>query len=253
MPPTPSDLRIPRRLIVGDRLELPCHGDPGRYGMPIPVSMLDDEAALLLIREELTGGWERQERDLLDQVLGPGRIFVDVGAHWGIHSLHAATAGADVVAVEPDPANLAMLRGWLAANRLQDRVTVVEAAAADNEGTAYLRRNTTMGHATVPGPVDPQAVFRSGRFAGQPVYAPVGTIRLDGLRLPGDGPVVMKVDVEGGEPAALRGAAGLLAAGRVSHILWEINGNLDTVGEQLAGYGFRTAAINAENAVSVRA
>jgi hypothetical protein len=87
----PLTLKIPRNCVVGDQVMLPCHRTPGRYTMPIPTSLLSDEAALYLIYQELNDGWERGERDLLDDILGPGGVFIDVGAHWGIHTLHAAT------------------------------------------------------------------------------------------------------------------------------------------------------------------
>ncbi len=180
-------------------------------------------------------------------------MFVDVGAHWGIHTLHAATAGAAVVAVEPDPFNGAMLDGWLAANGLADRVTVVAAAIAEHAGTAYLRRNTSMGHGLVSAPPDPAAIYDRGPFAGQPVYVPTRVMRLDDLPLPADGPVVLKVDVEGGEAAALRGASALLRSGRVTHLLWEVNDGFDTVERLLAEHGYRSAPIGSGNALSIPA
>lgn len=244
------DLKIPLRYIVGDQLMVPCHRTPGRYTMPIPISMLSDEAALLLIHQELGPGWEREERDLLDGVLGKGAVFVDIGAHWGIHSLHAATAGATVVAVEPDPFNLAMLEAWLAANGLRDRATVVAAALADRVGGAYIRRNTTMGHALLFDPPDPAAVFRSGPFAGQPVYSPVQALRLDGIALPYGRPVMLKIDVEGAELSVLRGATDHLASRRVTHILWEMNAHYDEIARLLLDHGYASAPLNSQNALS---
>ena len=243
-------LKVPPRFVDGDRVMLPCHRTPNRYTMPIPVSLLSDEAAALLVYRELGDGWERRERDLLDEILRPGAVFVDVGAHWGIHTLHAATAGATVVAVEPDPLNRSMLADWLAANRLSDRVTVIDAAVSDRAGTVYLRRNTSMGHVLVTDPPDPGAVYDRGPFAGQPVVAPVRILRLDDLPLPGGGPVVLKVDVEGGERAVLEGGAGLLASGRVSHVIWEMNDAFDAIDGLLSGHGFRSTALDSGNALS---
>lgn len=248
----PITLKIPPRYIAGDRVMLPCHRTPDRYTMPIPVSLLSDEAAALLVYRELDDGWERRERDLLDEVVRPGTVFVDVGAHWGIHTLHAATAGAVVVAIEPDPLNRWMLAGWLAVNRLSDRVKVVDAAMSDHAGTAYLRRNTSMGHVLVPDPPDPDAVYDRGPFTGQRVFASIRILRLDDLPLPVDGPVVLKIDVEGGERAVLQGAETLLASGRVTHAIWEINDAFDAIDSLLSGYGFRSVVLDTGNALSTR-
>lgn len=249
----PITLRIPKRYVVGDRVMLPCHRTPGRYTMPIPLSLLTDEAALYLIHQELGDGWERRERDLLDEVLDRDTVFIDVGAHWGIHTLHAATAGATVVAVEPDPLNRSMLDGWLAANGLADRVTVVGAAVSDRSGQAYLRRNTSMGHALVFDPADADATYDRGPFAGQPVYSPTPVLRLDDIALPEGRRVVLKVDVEGAEPAVLRGAAGLLASGSLSHVIWEMNAAFEPISRLLSEHGYRSVALNSQNALSTPA
>lgn len=246
----PLTLRIPRRLIVDDRVVLPCHRTPDRYVMPIPVSLLSDEAAIYLIHQELDGGWERQERDQLDEILSAGSVFVDVGAHWGIHTLHAATAGATVFAIEPDPFNLSMLAGWLDVNGLRERATLVEAAVTDRTGGTYLQRNTTMGHVLVVDPPNPDAVFRHGPFSGQPRYTPTAAIRLDSISLPPGPQIVLKIDVEGGEPAVLRGATNLLSSGRVTHIIWEINAHYDEIVELLSPHGYSSLPLNSENALS---
>jgi len=143
-----------------------------------------------------------------------------------------------------------MLDAWLAANNLVERVTVVAAAVAEHAGTAYLRRNTSMGHVLVSEPPDPGATYDRGRFAGQPVYAPTPVVRLDDIPLPAGRPVVLKVDVEGGEIAVLRGAAALLGSGRVTHVVWEINDAFDAVGRLLAEHGYRSVPLDSGNAVS---
>ena len=82
------------------------------------------------------------------------------------------------------------------------------------------------------------------------MYAPTEILRLDDLALPADRPVVLKVDVEGAEPAVFAGAADLLASGRVTHILWEMNDAYDAIARHLAERGFRSAPLNTENALS---
>ena len=53
-------------------------------------------------------GYEIDERRALVSRMGEGDLFVDVGAHRGIFTLHAATAipGLRVIAIEPSAANV---------------------------------------------------------------------------------------------------------------------------------------------------
>jgi FkbM family methyltransferase len=69
-----------------------------------------------------------------------GRTVVDVGANIGsttLRALHVYDAET-VVAIEPHPGNLHLLRANLALNEMTDRVRVVEAAASDTAGTTLL-------------------------------------------------------------------------------------------------------------------
>lgn len=73
--------------------------------------------------------------------LAPGDVFLDVGANVGYFSVLAGRiVGPEgrVVAFEPHPEALAVLRQAVAANRLIDVVEVVEAAAGAEGGTARL-------------------------------------------------------------------------------------------------------------------
>lgn len=75
-----------------------------------------------------------------------GTTFVDVGANIGTTAVPALTSlpFGGVVAVEPEPENLRVLRANLALNGVTTRAAVVEAAASDQVGAAPLvldRRN----------------------------------------------------------------------------------------------------------------
>lgn len=85
--------------------------------------------------------WDRLERRALAPLLGPGSVFVDVGANAGGYvfwaaSLHGRTGRA--LAFEPDPALARQLRWNVAANAAEDRIAVVEAAVAAEPGTGTL-------------------------------------------------------------------------------------------------------------------
>ena len=87
--------------------------------------------------------WEPGEAAWLRGVLRGGQTVLDVGANVGYFTLLAAqTIGAagTVVAVEPDAANLRLLRAnvWRGGC---DNVRIVAAAASDERGLLALRRN----------------------------------------------------------------------------------------------------------------
>ena len=128
----------------------------------------------------------------------PGDVVFDVGANVGFYTLLASELvgpGGRVVAFEPLPANLLYLREHLRLNRARN-VEVVEAACAQAGGESFFDE----GPDRSMGRVDEQGSLR------------VATVALDEMveegRLPA--PDVVKMDVEGGEAAALGGARRLL-------------------------------------------
>lgn len=247
------DLSIPRRLIQGDRIVLPIKAGSGRdrrLEFEVPLSALDDPSTGALLQAELAGGYERAERDALGRVALPGDAFVDVGAHWGLFTLHAVSIGcAPVVAVEPDAVNITRLRRNLERNDLVGRVLVVETAAGAAPGSGWLRRNTAMGHHW----------FADRRRAG-PNSAEVATSTLDDViasYLPDAGRIWIKIDVEGRERLVIEGAQASLASGKVAGVLWETsvgglaNPDTGTIEGRLSSLGFRTRRISPTNVLSV--
>jgi len=149
----------------------------------------DDAYMTPWIRDQ--GVWEADVMKLLARWLRPGSLYVDVGANVGYHALLAAKLGARVVAVEPVPWTLELLRAnvW----RHGADVEIVEAAASDSEGTAHIA-------------LDPD--HRSGaQMAAEGLVVP--TFPLDVL-VPEGAVDVLKIDVEGAEPMVLRGAVEIL-------------------------------------------
>src|SRR3954470_5893735 len=79
-----------------------------RFEILFPTYRTDDRGALLLVKTETEGGYELPTRNVLERILRPGDLFIDVGAHWGYFTLQAATHPAGnirVMAMEPDPEN----------------------------------------------------------------------------------------------------------------------------------------------------
>lgn len=129
-------------------------------------------------------------------------IVLDVGANVGLVALHAARTGASVTAVEPDPHYRGRLRRNLSLNP-QLRVEILDFAIADADGTAEL-------HSDYPGGYSPSLARQSRHRLSQSV--PVRS--LDSLIIQGElscVPTVLKIDIEGAEWLALRGARAWLS------------------------------------------
>lgn len=117
--------------------------------------------------------------------------LLDLGAHHGgvLETFLAHTKGAfrQIVAVEADPANRALLQGKMHALLPDDpRVAIHDCAVADRDGDALFHAG--LGYASQLSP--------TGKLR-------VGTRRIDALGL---APSFLKLHLEGAELAALRGA-----------------------------------------------
>lgn len=147
---------------------------------------------------------QRQLRALYAPFVSSGDLVFDVGAHVGNRTRAFAALGCRVVAVEPQPHVAAVLRAI--APRLGD-VTVVEAAVGEATGRATLaisERNPTVSTLST--------AWRDQRrhehdFAGVrwSSAADVEVVTLDALIARHGEPAFIKIDIEGGEEAALRG------------------------------------------------
>lgn len=147
------------------------------------------------------GIYESDLQSLLVRTLKPGDVVWDIGANVGFFTLLAALrvgVGGRVIAIEPQPRNLELLRRHLALNAITN-ATIVESAVSDSPGTAAFDTggSPSMGHLTT----------------GEGTAVTVDTI--DGLVAAGlPAPRVIKMDIEGAESRALSGAARTLARHR---------------------------------------
>ena len=195
-----------------------------RFTMTAPRQFLSDPGVGFLIRRERAGiGYEYATRALLDAHLKPDDLFLDIGAHWGIMALQAATLHTGVnktrkktskkdqthvLAFEPAPHNVVHLNRWLEANNVADRAEVIAAAVSDRPGKGGLRPESTMGHSLVrTDKGDIPVVTIDGELKKRP--------KLAGRR------VIVKIDVEGHEPEVIAGMKTLLKSGKVAMVIWE--------------------------------
>ena len=154
-----------------------------------------------------------QDRDLLDFLIieqtvagvyhrdpvavRPGDIVLDVGSHLGVFTRLALSRGArTVVAIEPAPKNLACYKKTFANEIAAGKVILVEAAAWNEPTTLHFEvdegyHGSARGHVTADGKLAVKAVTIDNE---------VEQLGLDSVDF-------IKMDIEGAERFALRGAA----------------------------------------------
>lgn len=225
------------------------HAAPFWARMPADLGSLSFRCHLRdrIMREVcLTGRYEPQETALLQKLLEPGMVFVDVGANWGYFTLaaaHLVGRTGRVISVEADPRACRTLRGNVARNSL-DFVRVFEMAASDGAGVVRMQEYDS-------------AADDSGNFGLARTTTTVENgQRFDVTCHPLDDVLdeaqvkhvdLLKMDIEGAEGRALEGLSRSLAARRIARILLEVHPRhlLDQgtsaarVISRLRGYGYR--------------
>jgi FkbM family methyltransferase len=229
---------LPSSLRRGD-------GEP-RFTLYFPPSF-EDAGTRALIANEVEGGYEPPTRNLFERALRAGDLFIDVGAHWGIYTLQAATHPAGnirVAAFEPDPWNGTVLYKNLLTNGLGETARLFYMACGDAIGIAPLVSNSSMGHS-----IDGRSLGATA-LRLPPKWVPVVPLdkALGVLPEAATARIILKVDAEGSDVHAIRGARGLIESGRVAVIAWERGDTYDKepahramrdMLEWLSGQGYR--------------
>jgi FkbM family methyltransferase len=148
--------------------------------------------------------WNREEYDAFRAGTPRGGVILDIGANVGAYSLlfgQWVGDGGRVYAFEPDPLALQGLRVHIALNGLSGRVTAVECAITDRAGRGRLAVFDAPGISRLCG---------DSAESGESVDAAVTTID-DFCGERDIVPDIIKLDVEGAEVDALRGARRTIA------------------------------------------
>jgi FkbM family methyltransferase len=171
------------------------------HGRRMFVDTRDSGVTRLLLRD---GHIEPAVTSVWRQIVRPADIVLDIGANLGYYTLLSANlvgnSGA-VIAFEPVPENVALLRRTVASNRLSN-VVVVESAVSDQEGdvTLYLDADNFGNHTMAPGTRDAS----DGRIQTR-------AVSLDGYLDPQVTVNAMKIDAEGAEQRIIHGARRILS------------------------------------------
>ena len=156
----------------------------------------------------LLGTAESHLQRAIKKYVGPGDTVFDIGANIGYVSLsmsrRVGPAGR-VIAFEPVPQNLELLRGNIANNALVN-VEVLDVAASDTRGETKIRVAENFAMASL--------VWHRNESAA--VEISIKTVVIDEMVQAGDlrAPRFVKIDVEGAEGLVVRGMLRTLAAAR---------------------------------------
>jgi FkbM family methyltransferase len=165
------------------------------------------------LRAWAEGREEPYMAEVFKRSVTPGDVVLDVGAYLGYFTLLAARgAGASghVLVVEANPQSLELLERNIERNGFGDRVVVHRTAVAAEPGTATFYWDASDGSASGLAPPD---------NLGGSYDVPVA--RIDDLVAAERPPNVVKMDIEGGEVAALAGMTETLK--NVDRLFIELN------------------------------
>lgn len=189
------------------------------------VKVAYNNIGILNYEDEICSGEQFLGLVLLPRVIrNPAPVFFDVGANIGDVSrrLLSTFPGARIVAFEPNPETFAQLQKNLTGTNVECVNTGLGSSVGKNTLYTYAD-NPKSGHASVYG--DMFGVYETyGISAAKELISfefPITTIDEVSKSLAVDHLDFLKVDVEGYELDVLKGAANLIAAGKVDLIQFE--------------------------------
>ena len=185
-------------------------------GKVIKFPMTDPAADMFKkIVEEYGGHYETALISFLNARLGPGDVFVDIGAHTGYVSAFAATTGCTVFALEIQRSLMPLLEQLATINAF-DHLRPLYLGASSKSGLSLMRRGWTTPAAQLEGAThtdllgDPDSILND--------YVP--TISLDAAFDNDDlMPKIIKIDAEGHEADILEGARNIIAKRRTIFVI----------------------------------
>lgn len=205
------------RRFAGDPFLMPFPADLG--GSLFHCDLRDATAAEVCF----TGRYEPQETQLLQDLLRPGDVFVDVGANWGYYTLaaaHLVGSAGRVVAFEPEPRVSALLASNIDINGLAHVLHQAVAVGASVERVAFSAFRAEDGNWGVSRTVGHnRAMAVDFESDSVPLDSALDAVSVGVVQL-------VKIDVEGAETSVLSGMERGLAAGRYRYVMLECHPGL---------------------------
>ena len=205
---------------------------------------ISDPGAMWAIQELSIGS---AQSEVIRQIVAEADVFVDVGANQGIFSAIASSTmrrDGEIIAIEPQPSLARCVERTLSHSSIREW-SVIEKIVSDSPGELQLEiPGENLGEAHV-------SASRGGRAESITVSATTLDVLLAHVRQ--DQKVVLKIDVEGAELAALKGARAFLARCKPT-MMMEINPDAmerygytpGVLAEFLEEIGYRSWALTAE-------
>jgi FkbM family methyltransferase len=152
-----------------------------------------------------SGELERGTRLLIERLLIPGDVFVDVGAHLGLLSLAAARAmqgSGKIIAFEPFPETRKLMERSFWINGFAQMLQLHEAAVSSRNGSSRLFLGEASGHHSIFA-LDTTASKNSREIE-------VRMLTLDSVLAREEAVTLIKIDAEGAELDVVAGATATL-------------------------------------------
>lgn len=122
-------------------------------------------------------------------------MFIDLGANIGFYTLSLAAAGADVLAIEPNPLTIERLRFNTQLNQFNDKITIIETGVGE-AGEFQLMSSGDLGSASIC-PNNPKNITQSVTITTKPL---LDLLTENNIQSIGG----LKIDIEGMEDSVLR-------------------------------------------------
>ena len=190
---------------------------------------------------------ERAIFDVVGSMLKPGDCFVDAGANIGFYSMLAAKrvgSTGRVIAIEMMPDTAAILRHHVHING-GDKIEVVEMALLDRAGglvTAHVTEGK-FGQASISGALRASEASNTTAVHVKATTLDVVLKNVPAIRL-------MKMDLEGVEAAALKGAEQSLK--KIQALIFECLTEEVEIARFLAARGFSVNRMDGRNSLAIR-
>lgn len=165
--------------------------------------------------------YEHEVKDYFKANFGQLNLFIDVGACLGEYSIWCALNGVPSICFEANPSNYATLQHNIKLNNVKDGVTSFNIAIAeqakmlqfkafanDNTGSSRPARSYDTGVINVEADSVDNILFNQN-------WLPTNDIDLFGSN------ILLKLDIEGGEVAAINGAKALISSANNIAIIFE--------------------------------